>query len=432
MPSPFDRLRRTGALHNGLNEYTALALPRSCCPTLRSNRHVSPALTLPYHLSSIALPRPINTTTGACMKGQFQVIDTLRHVIEPPDLWDRWLDAPYKSQAGIHVDQSRVAMVVNGRPVSRTPLNFLANPTYQQTYAKTVAADFSPQSHLADMDAEGVDVGLLLPTAGLYAIWSDHIDAELAAALARAYNDYLADYCRADASRLKGIALLPLQSVEESVAELRRAVRDLGFVAGFMRPNPIVRRTLHDTAYDPLYAAALDLGVPLVVSGATGSVLPELGADRYHDDRFSLEAVSTTYELWVAMMSLFSHNALERFPGLNVGFLGAGASWLPFWIERLEEHWGEIPFGQDCPNTLPPDYVFQQQGFAAMEPWETGVSGVLHEVGEHVVVWGSQYPWPALPSFPNELDAFIASTEMPKEQKRKVLWDNAAALFHIS
>ena len=366
------------------------------------------------------------------MKGQFQVIDTLRHVIEPLDLWDRWLEPAYKNQGAIRVDESRVAMIVNGRPVSRNAGNFLANPIYRDTFADAISQNFSPQSHLADMDIEGVDVGLLLPTAGLYAIWSDHIDAELAAALARAYNNYLADYCRADASRLKGIALLPLQSVEASVEELRRAVGELGFVAGFLRSNPVVHRDLHNRAYDPLYAAALELGVPLVVSSATGSVLPELGADRYADDRFSHEAVSTTYELWVAMMSLFSHNVLERFPGLNVGFLGAGANWLPFWIERLEEHWGEIPFGLDCPNTLPPDYVFQQQGFAAMEPWETGLAGVLHEVGDQAVVWGSQYPWPALPSFPRELDAFVADPDLTDEQKRKVLWDNAAGLFNIS
>ena len=366
------------------------------------------------------------------MKGQFQVIDTVRHVIEPPDLWEKRLAEPYRSQAGVRVDASRVAMVVNGRPVSRNAANFIGNPTYRGVFADAVSQDFSPQSNLADMDIEGVDVGLLLPTAGMYAIWSDHIDAELASAIAVAYNDWLADYCRADARRLKGIALLPLQSVEASAEELRRCVKDLGFVAGFLRSNPIVHRDLHNRAYDPLYAAAEELGVPLVVSSATGSVLPELGADRYADDRFSHEAVSNTYEMWVAMLSLFAQNVLERYPALNVGFLGAGASWLPFWVERLEEHWGEIPFGLDCPNILPPDYVIKRQGFVAMEPWETGTADVLHEVGDHSVVWGSQYPWPSLASFPKELDAFVADGSLTDEQKRKVLWDNAAGVFGIT
>ena len=126
-------------------------------------------------------------------------------------------------------------MTVKGRPVSRNPNNFLINPAYQQVFRDAHAANFSGQSHLSDMDKEGVDVGILLPTAGMYAIWSDHIDAPLAAAMARAYNNYLADYCKTDKTRLKGIALLPLQNIEESVIELRRAVKDLGFVAAFMR-----------------------------------------------------------------------------------------------------------------------------------------------------------------------------------------------------
>ena len=115
-----------------------------------------------------------------------------------------------------------------------------------------------------------------------------------------------------------------------------------------------------------------------------------------------------------------------------MGFLGAGASWLPFWIERLEEHWGEIPFGMDCPNILPPDYVIKRQAFVAMEPWETGTADVVAEAGEQSVVWGSGYPWPSLASFPKELDAFVADGSLTDEQKRKVLWDNAAGVFGIS
>ncbi|MEC9140739.1 MAG: amidohydrolase family protein [Chloroflexota bacterium] len=365
------------------------------------------------------------------MKGQFKVIDTTRHVIEPVDLWDTWLEEPFKTQRPIKMDSSRVSMTVKGRPVSRNPNNFLVNPAYQQVFRDAYAANFSGQSHLSDMDKEGVDVGILLPTAGMYAIWSDHIDAPLAAAMARAYNNYLADYCKTDKTRLKGIALLPLQNIEESVIELRRAVKDLGFVAAFMRSNPVVHRLLHNTDYDPLYQEALDLGVPIVVSEATGSVLPELGVDRYPNDKFSHEAVSHTFELWVAMMSFFGHNVLERFPGLKVGFLGAGAGWLPFWIDRLEEHWGEIPFGHDCPSTLPPDYLFKRQGFAASAPWEAGTKEIFDEVGDNVVVWGSQYPWPMLSSFPDELDNFIVDSNLTDEQKMKVLWDNAASIFGI-
>ena len=56
---------------------------------------------------------------------------------------------------------------------------------------------------------------------------------------------------------------------------------------------------------------------------------------------------------------------------------------------------------------------------------------MFDEVGDNVVVWGSQYPWPLLSTFPNELDNFMDDPALTDEQKKKVLWDNAASIFHI-
>ena len=57
---------------------------------------------------------------------------------------------------------------------------------------------------------------------------------------------------------------------------------------------------------------------------------------------------------------------------------------------------------------------------------------VLAEVGDHCLVWGSQYPHPELTDFPNEMDAFLADPLLSDESKGKVLWDNAATFFRIS
>src|SRR6185437_8827757 len=107
-----------------------------------------------------------------------------------------------------------------------------------------------PAARLADMDAEGIDQAVLYPTIGLY--FSVVEDPGAAVGLAVAYNDWLAGYCAADAARLFGAALLPLQDPAAAVHELRRAVNELGFVAGFVRPNPCLGRSLPDPAYESL------------------------------------------------------------------------------------------------------------------------------------------------------------------------------------
>ena len=196
-------------------------------------------------------------------------------------------------------------------------------------FQDALSAGFDAASHLKDMDREGVDVGVLLPTRGMYVIWADHIDTDLSAALCRAYNNWLHSYCAADSRRLKGVALIPLQGTEEAKAELRRAVLELGFVGAYMRPNPLLKRKLHDSAYDGLYAEAESLGVPILLHEGWGSVLHQLGEDR-QDTIFGLEGVLDPFEMMLAVMSFMGHNVLERFPDLKVGFPG-----LRGWLDSL-------------------------------------------------------------------------------------------------
>ena len=362
------------------------------------------------------------------MKGQFHVIDANRHVMEPTDLWDTWLEPEFKGQ--VKMGDDGTSIVVKDRLVANPRPDYLQGPSYKRTFADALASGFTAHSHLQDMDKEGVDVAVLLPTKGMYIIWADHIDTALSAALCRAYNNWLQSYCATDPRRLKGVALVPLQGEQEAIAELRRAVQDLGFVAVYMRPNPLLKRKLHDSAYDTIYAEAESLGVPILLHEGRGSVLHQLGEDR-QDSVFGQEGVLDPFEMMLALMSFMGHNVLERFPDLKVGYFGSGSGWLPYWLDRVDEHWGG-PFGTESNSTEAPSILFKRQGFVAVEPGERTTPEVLAEVGDHCLVWGSQYPHPELTDFPNEMDAFLADPLLSDESKSKVLWDNAATFFRIS
>jgi aminocarboxymuconate-semialdehyde decarboxylase len=82
--------------------------------------------------------------------------------------------------------------------------------------------------------------------------------------LSRAYNDYLYDRFLSQESRLKGIAVLPLQDVAAAVAELRRAVKDYGMVGGFLPADGLPRPLGHQDFY-PLYEEANRLGCMMAV-----------------------------------------------------------------------------------------------------------------------------------------------------------------------
>src|SRR5262249_56077574 len=125
----------------------------------------------------------------------------------------------------------------------------------------------------------------------------------------------------------------------------------------------------------------------VVSAGGRAMVLPQVGQDRW-SVFYAQEVAVDTFEAWLAVASFMGHNVLERFPGLHIGFIGAGCGWLPYWLERLEEHWGGV-FGQDAPSTQAPDRGFKTQGFVACGPWgQTGPGGV-EPTGRHALALGS-------------------------------------------
>ena len=87
------------------------------------------------------------------------------------------------------------------------------------------------------MDLDGIDAAFLYPSMGLFA-GAVH-DPELAGAMRRAYNRWLADYCKPYPDRLFGMAMLPMQSIDHAIAEMCFARCDLGFHGGFIPAQPL-------------------------------------------------------------------------------------------------------------------------------------------------------------------------------------------------
>ena len=154
------------------------------------------------------------------MKHGCKVMDSDMHIIEPPDLWQRYIDAEFKDQAprGTTDAVADLAMVgPDGTPWGRNPKNvrdftqhrrgrsFDRNQERFQPYEEM---GWSGEAHLQGMDAEGIDVAVIYPSRGLFVLTIPDLDPTLVAAMARAYNDWLYDFCAPDRQRLLGAGML--------------------------------------------------------------------------------------------------------------------------------------------------------------------------------------------------------------------------------
>ncbi len=321
------------------------------------------------------------------------VADADGHVVEPPEAWR---EVPEVHRPVIRRDSSGFEHVtVGGKEILAVPLGTLAtpggdfsDPSRFTPLSEALAGGSDPVARLADMDSEGIDQAVLYPSIGLYFWVLD--DPEAACALATAYNDWLSVYCAADPERLFGAAMLPMQDPEAAARELRRAVVELGFRSAFVRPNPCLGRSLPDRAYEPVWDAAEELGIPIGIHEGSSVIVPTLGSDRPFNPLI-LHAVSHAFEEMLSCAQLIAFGTLERHPGLRPVFLESSGGWMPFWIERLDEQ--AETFGGFCPDMpLRPSEYFARQCAISFEVDEATLPALLPFVGRDRVVWGSDYP----------------------------------------
>ncbi len=368
------------------------------------------------------------------MRDGRRILDADTHQMEPPSIWERYIEPDFKAQAPrVERDGARQAMSVEGESLTNEGKYPFSTPDFlaalmkgMQRFERARTAGFSAASRLQDMDAEGVDVQVLYPTVGGQLLGREFRDTELLAACCRAYNDWSAEYCQAVPDRLRWAAMLPMQDVELAIAEARRTAA-AGAVAFYVRPNPINGRNLYHRHYFPLWAEIERLDKPISIHDSGSPHLPSYG-DRM-DTHTTGHIIAHPFEAMVAMMSLIWGGVFEHFPQLTVVHVEADAGWLPYWLQRMEQHW-EFSGNAEHPDLkMRPTEYFKRNIFVACRGDETTLRSVVELAGDDNLVFNTDYPHPdgTWPWGMQRLD----EQRIPDDSKRKILWDNAARAFRL-
>jgi predicted TIM-barrel fold metal-dependent hydrolase len=348
-------------------------------------------------------------------------IDADGHVIEPDEMFTEYLAPEFRSRTR--------GFVLNADNNRRFIVDGIDHPPFPKEIS--VRKPMTAENRIKVLDKESIQTAVLFPSAGLV---SGYLDAPFAIAVATAYNNWIADYARPYADRLRFAAPVALHDVDRAIDEARRAVRDLGAVAVCVRPNPTERRTLDNRAYDPFYAAVEKLGVPLVIHESTGC--PETaGGDRYGgmDDPESYafhHVISHSFEQMFAAMSVLCGGVLERFPTLKVGFFEAGCSWTPYWLARLDDHFEHPKLGRYMKGlSMRPSEYFERQCVVSCDPGDHTLPLAIAGLGADKILFATDYPH--FDSGGGAVNDFLAVDGVSSADQRKILWDNAAEFFRL-
>jgi len=161
-----------------------------------------------------------------------------------------------------------------------------------------------------------LDVAMLFRTSPLHC--DDSFEPEYANDLCRAWNSWIADFCKENSSRLKGSALTTLHDVDLAIEEMRRVVNQLGVTALSLCPEPVSGNRIHDRCYDSLWAEIEKLGVALCFHPPARPKQDQVANKFFGHPNANIVATAlrNPVELILAVSSFCVALAIARLPGM--------------------------------------------------------------------------------------------------------------------
>jgi predicted TIM-barrel fold metal-dependent hydrolase len=368
----------------------------------------------------------------------YKMISSDSHIVEPPDLWLERIAAKFRDRAPRVVQEDDGDWwIVDGHRTNSFQGGTQAGKRFENQDALRPAGRFAdvrpgayvPDAHIADNEMDGIYGSVLYPTEGLQLFSVP--DSALLSAIFQVYNDWIADFCSAYPQRLKGIAMLNVDDLPGAIIELERT-RKRGLAGAMITVYPAEDRSYDRPEYEPLWAAAQDLDMPLSLHIATNRPSPGVALE---DNRSTRPGLLANADHWVrvSLAHLIFTGVFERYPTLRVGSVEHELSWAPHFLERLDYTYTQrarrdwwYRFRNDA---LPSDF-FHSNVFLSFQEDALGIRDRAL-LGIHTLMWGSDYPHTEA-TFPRSrevLDTILAGVS--DQERQQITSTNIASLYHF-
>ena len=366
----------------------------------------------------------------------YDLISSDSHIVEPPDLWEKWLPAKYRDQAPKLVKDSEGgdAWLYEPDGVPR-PLGLVTCVGIPRDQMKWTGFSYGKNIHpsvhdgkerLAILDIDGVDAEFLYPPQRAIMSFAK-AEEEFQVAGIEAYNAWLKDdFCAADPDRLFGVYQIPNVGIDTAVAQLERAHAS-GFRGVVCSTWPSQNEQLTE-ADDPFWKKAEELEMPVsfhfgLVTTTSGHV-PAAAAEG------AIGAVTGMAKMSVIMVDMIFSGVLDRFPGLQIVGVEVGVGWIPHAAEMMDDrYWrnrtrmglqlGKLP-SQYLRDNFTSTYIVDRIGIE-----------IRHAIGVKNIAWSTDFPHHGndYPYSRETIDNHFVN--VPEDERRMILADNCANLYGL-
>ena len=374
------------------------------------------------------------------------VISADSHMFEPADLWVGRVDARFKDRAP-HIEPNErnagFALVAPGVRFTVSGLSAAgrSGEALKQHFAFGYEAvrpsGWDPVERIKDQDVDGVRAEVLYTSLGMPLFGLK--DAELQLHCFKVYNDWLSEFCAYNRKRLVGIALISLEDIGQAVRELERCAR-LGLRGASIAGYAPEERPYSSREYEPFWAAAQDLGMPvsLHVITASGRSPHGIASKQIGQSDKDAPGIGTvggymfmTADVQQSLFVIVLSGVLERFPKLKLVSAENDTGWIPHFMYRMDhayEKYGKLGGIHDF-ELKPSDYL-RRQLWATFQDDPTAT--VTYQFfGADRFMWANDFPH-SDSTWPHSQEVIRRDfASVPEEVRRKIVCDNAAKLYGI-
>lgn len=364
------------------------------------------------------------------------VLSSDSHVFEPPDLWTERIDRGFLDRAPHieRIDGSDHLVVEGNQTIAGIGLISNAGARYENPetisdhgrFEDVHAGGYEPQQHLKDMVIDGVAGEVLYPSQGLF--YFKVADGALLSAIFRAYNDWLHDFCATDRERLKAIAMVNVDDIDDAVSELTRTAK-LGFAGAMISEYPEEHRRYDGAEYEPLWAAAADLDMPLSLHTATRRVGGNAGAiDRSVRD--ASRRATKAFLPATSLCDMIFAGVFERHPALKLAIVEFELAWVPHMLGTMNYTYRERheEASHRFKNDMLPSDFFARNVFLSFQEDDIGVR-LRDRIGVDRMMWGSDYPH-SESTFPRSREVLDEILEgVPQQERHEIVCGTTARLY---
>jgi len=393
---------------------------------------------------TITPPKPMHDAHRIAHDG---AVDADGHVLEPPDLWERYIDPPFRDRAlrfrvdeqgleELEIGGQRSLMSRRGFP---STLGAMGAPDLaamqkdpERTYLREAPyGSMDPAQRLEVLDAENLDAVILYTTVGL--LWEAELqDPELSQAYTKAYNRWICEFC-ADSPRLVPTAHLSLSDPAAAAAELERAIGE-GARGCYVAPFTHDAKPLGHPDHHRVFAVAQEAGIPFAIHPTFEPQWTKgqrMGTWENVKQLRLLASVTASDGVRQQFTTLFDYGVFDLFPELKVLVLESGGGWIGYWLDRIDAVYAHTFIGEKVPLEEKPSDYFRRQCWISCDPDERTIPALAERFGVDRFLWASDFPHADhTPEYVDDLNELASMFD--EGDRRRFLGDNARQLFGIT